>query len=42
MAQQAKLKNNLTASMDQNYTSYVEEIRPDNLYTAIPSVVCPS
>lgn len=36
MAQQAKLKNNLPASMDQNYTSYVEEIRPDNLYTAIP------
>lgn len=29
MHQLAKLKNNLIVSMDQSYTSYVEEIRPD-------------
>lgn len=31
MYQPEKLKNNLTAPMDQSYTSYVEEIRPGNL-----------
>lgn len=36
MYQPAKLKTNLTAPMDQSYTSYVEEIRPDNLYYRDP------